>query len=135
LIKGQQLKKSKLIEILNKIPGNPEIKLWNGLTNDWMDIEPELVPTRLVKMTNNFYLETQRLALASRDPNYQMPAEQLAVLTKRYEQSHENKWEVNGFITREDVKEGRYAAKTVYVINAQLRDRSTTYDRYVSISY
>jgi hypothetical protein len=33
------MKKSKLIEMLNRLEGDPEIKLWNGMVGDWMDMD------------------------------------------------------------------------------------------------
>lgn len=32
------MRKSKLIELLTAMPGNPEILVWNGLTEDWMKV-------------------------------------------------------------------------------------------------
>jgi len=33
------MKKNQLIEQLQKIKGNPEIKMWNGYVDDWMNIQ------------------------------------------------------------------------------------------------
>jgi hypothetical protein len=41
------MKKNQLIEQLQKIKGNPDIKMWNGLVEDWMNIE--IVECELVK--------------------------------------------------------------------------------------
>lgn len=46
------MKKNKLIEALQKIKGNPEVKLWNGMVEDWMDIS--LVESELVKESKEF---------------------------------------------------------------------------------
>ncbi len=32
------MRKSKLIELLMAMPGNPEVFIWNGLVDDWMRI-------------------------------------------------------------------------------------------------
>ena len=36
------MKKNKLIELLNKIPGNPDIVFWNGFVADWQDFDSDL---------------------------------------------------------------------------------------------
>jgi len=32
------MKKSKLIEMLNSLPGDPDVLLWNGWVDDWQDL-------------------------------------------------------------------------------------------------
>lgn len=34
------MRKSKLIALLNAVKGNPEVYLWNGFVEDFVDIEP-----------------------------------------------------------------------------------------------
>jgi hypothetical protein len=55
------MKKSKLIAMLNALPGDPDIKLWNGMVGDWMEIDPNLVPQELVRMNLDYWLESCRL--------------------------------------------------------------------------
>lgn len=43
------MKKSKLIELLSQIEGDPEIKMWNGFVGDWADIDPKFVEQELFK--------------------------------------------------------------------------------------
>lgn len=43
------MRKNQLIELLNKIPGNPEVVLWNGLVDDYHHIDKEPVQLTLVK--------------------------------------------------------------------------------------
>jgi hypothetical protein len=43
------MKKKKLIELLEKIPGNPNIVVWNGFVGDYMDISDKYVETYMVK--------------------------------------------------------------------------------------
>ena len=43
------MKKDKLIGLLQKIEGNPDIYLWNGFVGDWADIDPNFVNQLLVK--------------------------------------------------------------------------------------
>ena len=47
------MRKDKLIKLLQDIPGNPDVVIWNGLVGDWMDVG-ELVPTQLVKESREF---------------------------------------------------------------------------------
>jgi len=37
------MKKSALIALLNTVKGNPEIKIYNGFVDDWMNISPEIM--------------------------------------------------------------------------------------------
>lgn len=43
------MKKNKLIALLKAIEGNPEIYLWNGYTEDWMDVDKEFIHCTFVK--------------------------------------------------------------------------------------
>ena len=130
------MKKSQLIEMLNKIEGDPEIKLWNGMVGDWMDISPTLVPSDLVKMNLAYWLESCRLqdCIDLKNWDYQMPAEEIAELTKRHKRGDVNKWELNEYVTLEDIKAKRYALKHIYFLNAKIKGEKT-YDRFGDISY
>jgi hypothetical protein len=128
------MKKSKLIEMLNAIPGNPDIKLWNGMVGDWMEIDPKLIEQVLVKQTLEHWLEMCRYQdrRDKKDPDYQMPPEEIAELTKRYSKLHQ--WEMNPFVTLEDVENKRYRAKNVLIMQAKSRGVKT-FDRMGDISY
>ena len=130
------MKKSKLIELLNAIPGNPEIKLWNGMVGDWMDISPTIVPSDLVKMNLAYWLESCRLQDCADLKNweYQMPAEEVKKLTARHKRGDVNKWEMNPYVTLEDIKNKNYSMKTVYILNAKVKGEKT-FDRFGDISY
>ena len=128
------MKKSKLIEMLSKIKGDTEIKLWNGMVCDWMDISKELVPSDLVKQTLAHWLEMCRVeeCKARRDWDYQMPAEEVARLKKDYNKV--NPWELNPYVTLEDVQEKRYSLKNIYILNAKTKG-VTSFDRLGDVSY
>jgi hypothetical protein len=128
------MKKSKLIEMLNRLEGDPEIKLWNGMVGDWMDISKELVPSDLVKQSLEHWLEMCRVQECRhrRDWDYQLPAEEVAQLKKDYNKV--NTWELNPFVTLEDVKEKRYKLKNIYILNAK-RKGVTDFDRVGDIDY
>ena len=128
------MKKSKLIALLNALPGDPDIKLWNGMVGDWMEIDSTLVAQSLVKQTLEHWLEMCRLENC-RDHNdwdYQMPAEEVARLTKSYSKLH--KWEMNPYITLEDVKAKRYSTKKVFIMQSK-RKGVKTFDRFGDIEY
>ena len=128
------MKKSKLIALLNTLEGDPEIKLWNGMVGDWMDISNELAPSDIVKETLEHWLEMCRLQDCQdrKDWDYQMPAEEIAVLTKNYSKVH--KWELNPYVTLEDVKAKRYKLKKIYILQAKVKG-VTSWDRQGNISY
>lgn len=113
------MKKDKLIAMLQEIKGNPDILLWNGLVGDWMDIG-RVVPHDLVKMSLPYYLEGCRLqdCCDKEDWSYQLPAEEVADLTKRWRKFP---WEFNQYVTEEDIKQGKYKAKNIHLIEAKLR--------------
>lgn len=46
------MKKNKLIQILQNMKGNPDIKVWNGYAGDWQDFD--LVEQELVKESEEF---------------------------------------------------------------------------------
>lgn len=115
------MKKSKLIAMLNALPGDPEIKLWNGFAQDWVDIDTKLVSIDLVRMNLAYWLESCRLqdCLDRMDWDYQMPAEEVAQLTKNY--AKVCKWEDNQYVTQEDIDAKRYAVKTVRLMQAKVK--------------
>lgn len=128
------MKKSKLIELLNSLKGDPEIKLWNGMVEDWMDIKPELIESDLVKMTEKYWLESCRLesCIDRKDWDYQLPPKELAELKKNYNKVC--KWELNPFIYLDDVKEKRYDIKNIYILTAKVKGIKS-YDRVGTLSY
>lgn len=128
------MKKSKLIELLTSIEGNPEIKLWNGLVDDWVDLRPEIVTIDLVKQTQEHWLEMIRIEACrdSRDWDYQLPAEEVARLKKEYNKVCQ--WEDNSYVTEEDITAGRYKVKAVKILQAKPKG-AQSWDRMGTISY
>lgn len=128
------MRKSKLLELLNSIEGNPDIKLWNGYVEDWVDIDNKLVPTQLTRMTLAHWLESCRWETC-RDLNdwgYQLPAEEVVKLTKAH--SRVCKWEVNPYVTQENINAKWYEVKTVQIMQAKSKGEKT-FDRAGDISY
>ena len=128
------MKKSKLIEMLNQVSDDAEIKLWNGFVCDWVDLKTELVPVMLFKMTESYYIEVvrQERAIYNKDWDYKLSIEEVANLKKLYKKVC--KWEEHQFVIDDDVHEGRYKAKVVYMLQAKTKG-VTTWDRGGDISY
>lgn len=128
------MKKSKLIKLLNELDGDPDILLWNGHVGDWMDIKSELVETELVRETFQGYLtalQNERIC-RMRDFEYTIPETEIPELKKQF-QSFAS-WELNNYITDEDIKERRYKLKKVRMLEPKLRNRDSDH-RGFSISY
>ena len=128
------MKKSKLIALLNSIPGDPDVKLGNGFAGDWVDIENKLYPLELVKKTESYHLEMIRIdeCVARQDWQYQLPEERIANIKRHYKNACE--WEMNECVTDKDITEGRYKAKTVYVLQSKEKG-VTTWDFRGTIKY
>jgi hypothetical protein len=127
------LRKNDLIKQLETLPGNPEIKLWNGMVGDWMDIEG-LIAGDLFKETEDHYLEMCRLEKCRDHLNftYQLTEEE----TAKYKGWHKknSSWQHNEFVTQEDLDSKRYTNKSIYYIDAKLRGEQFI-DRQGSMSY
>jgi hypothetical protein len=128
------MKKSKLIALLNALPGNPDIKLWNGMVGDWMEIDPKLIRQDLVKQSLEHWLEMCRLQDCQdrKDWDYQMPAEEVARLTKNYNKV--NQWEMNPYVKLDQVKNKQYKMKPILIMQAKPRGVKT-WDRLGNIEY
>ena len=120
------MKKNKLIEILNKIEGNPDILLYNGFVDDWMDIEVEIESHVLVKETVEFWLN--RYIYDYVDRHKEQPSEKLKEewlkeikLKRRY-----SEWEFPNAYVQEQEFERWYGKryKKVILINAKLRGKN-----------
>lgn len=128
------MKKDKLIKLLEALPGNPDIVLWNGMVGDWMDVAPALVEASLVKMSFEAYVRHVEFE-HKRDRNdfdFKLSPEQIEELKKSYRKHYQ--WECNEFVTAKDVKNGTYTKKRVWYINAKRRGVST-WDRLGDIEY
>lgn len=129
------MKKSKLIELLNNIDGDPEIKLWNGYVGDYMDLG-DVIPSDIVKMRFEFFLEMCRLEhcmdTGADRKTYTFTHDEIVELRKNYKDNYE--WEHNEYVTEEDIKAKKYSRKRVMILNAKTRGK-TTFDRIGQLSY
>lgn len=128
------MKKNDVIAMLQKLEGNPEIVLWNGLVGDYQHIDNKPVQGVLVKQTLVHYLEMCRLqdCRDRNDMDYQMPAEEIAELKQMYKKVC--KWEENQYVTLEDIKAKRYSMKKVFYVQAMKRNERF-HDRLGSVDY
>lgn len=120
------MRKEKLIELLQNIPGNPNILLWNGFVNDWTDIDKELVPVQMGKETVEFLYNAilrEKLELGV------APSEELSKLAMaRAKELHKKRPSdvLNPYVDDEDVKKWYgNSVRTAYFINAKSRNKST----------
>jgi hypothetical protein len=129
------MKKNDLIEMLSKIDGNPEIKLWNGYVGDYMDLG-EVVPSNIVKMRFEFFLEMCRLEhcmdTGADRKTYTFTHEEIVELRKNYKDNYG--WEFNEYVTEEDIKSKKYSSKTIMILNAKTRGKKT-FDRIGVLEY
>ena len=128
------MRKNDLIKMLQELEGNPEVMLWNGYVGDYMHISPRLIEGDLVKQTYEHYekmVEFEKKRDAN-DWNVKLTIEEIAELKETYKRVA--KWEVNEFVTREDLREKRWKAKRVVYVNAKPRGE-THYDRLGPVSY
>ena len=127
------MKKSKLIELLNNIKGNPDIIFYNGFVEDWQDLSSQLVESRLVKRSLSnwiYYIELEE-QVRRKDFNHKLSEERVKELTSLYK---EVEWEENHRISDEAVKRGDYKSKRVYYLQSKIRGVST-FDRMGNINY
>jgi hypothetical protein len=130
------MRKNQLIEQLQKIKGNPEIKMWNGFVEDWTNIE--LVECELVKRCKEYIRWGIEEEWKQENRSWEIPADvqqHLDDLIK--EQVKEEEWDFpNQFIKTEEESKRWYSKnrKKFVMIDAKKRNKST-YDRLGAIHY
>lgn len=128
------MKKSKLIALLNSIEGDPDIVFWNGFVGDYQDISPKLIGGELVKRTLSDYLQHVEFDRARRAGNWELKLtpEEITECKKLYKQNFS--WEINGYVTKEDIVLKRYTVKNVLFLQPKQRGVET-FDRMGTIRY
>jgi hypothetical protein len=130
------MKKNQLIEQLQKIKGNPEIKMWNGYVEDWMNIQ--LCEQEFVKESEDFIRWSIEMAWKERNQKWEIPEEaQIQIEEVIKERLKDRQWELpNQYLqTKED--EDRWYGKNkkkFVLINGKTRGKSIE-DRLGEISY
>lgn len=128
------MKKDKLIEMLSKIEGNPDILLWNGYVGDYQDISTKVTETSLVKMTFESYLKLVEYEerRERNDFTYALTEEQKTNTKKCYNENTE--WEFNQWVKQEHIEKKMYKEKTVYLMQPKLRGKNDMH-RASSLEY
>ena len=76
------MRKNKLIDILNQIDGNPDILLYNGFVDDFMDFNIRTEPYVLVKHTREFFYNNLCYTFQTRNSRLPREAETQVFLNK-----------------------------------------------------
>lgn len=142
------MKKNKLIELLQSIDGNPDIYLWNGYVDDYVEIDPRFVESILVKhnkahiydMIKHEYIRDKKewSGLDYADRLSLFDDEDKQTVDRIFERSwktHYNTWEEpNRYVRSEDFKRWYSSKKTVYFINAKTKGKTYS-DRIGEMKY
>ena len=123
------MKKSKLIEMLSEIEGDPDILFWNGYVSDWTDIHPKISMNTLTKMSFKHYcniIKMERIYSQGQPTDYNIPEDEISVLKEKYKKLFV--WEDNQSITSDDINNKRYREKQVFYMQPKLRGK-TDYQR------
>jgi hypothetical protein len=132
------LKKDKLIALLQQIDGNPDIYLWNGFVDDWVDIEPSLVKTEFVKHSKAHVAGLIRFQYMQQVGTFELTEQQEVKVSAIVENSynkHYKAWDLpNRFVSDEQFKQWYDKKKVVYLMNT--KTKGVTYsDRIGDMSY
>ena len=132
------MKKSKLIELLQDIEGDPDIKLWNGFVGDWADIDPKFVEQELVKESwqhkyNCLVWEWQRDNNTFNPPPVGIDNELREYAKQQFKQQQ---WELpNPWVESKDYNEW-YGKQKKRIVILNHKERGKTHsDRVGSMSY
>lgn len=127
------MRKDQLIKLLQEIKGNPEVVLWNGYVGDYMHID-NLVKSDLVKITKAEWVKTVLFEemRSRKDWNYRLPQSEVKELERRHRTELE--YQIDEYITEEDIKQKKYKRKSVVFIQPKKRGVKT-FDRIGSIEY
>ena len=126
MVRAFGMKKNKLIELLQAIPGNPDVVLYNGLVQDWQGIEPpiqeRIYRTNRETIARDVLLERVRDGLAQFSDT--IPQEEVKQIQRNLP------WKLwNPYL-----KEEFYDSKPVIILEAKARGEKT-WDRMGTIEY
>jgi hypothetical protein len=132
------MKKYKLINLIQQIEGNPDIFLWNGMVEDWMEIDPTLVELEMVKQRKEHVAKHIRFQYQKDNDAFYLTPEQEINLSKIIEESykkHYSQWELpNRYVEPQEFKEWYGKSKKVIIINAKTKGKKS-FDRFGEVSY
>ncbi len=132
------MKKDKLIALLQQIDGNPDIYLWNGFVDDWVDIEPNLVKTEFVKHSKSHVAGLIRFQYMQQVGTFELTEQQeveVSVIVENSYNKHYKAWDLpNRFVSDEQFKQWYDKKKVVYLMNT--KTKGVTYsDRIGDMRY
>lgn len=121
------MKKNDLIKMLQDVQGNPDVKIWNGLVGDFVNVS-SIQLDFIFKYTREFY--KKRVEMEDKRDGTETSEEELS---KYYSQIP---FEYNPFISEEDCKgsNAMYKRKTVLIIVPKIENK-TSEDRLGVINY
>lgn len=133
------MKKSELIKLLETIDGNPEIVLWNGYVEDYMNISNKVTKLTLVKETVEFIKENLIAEWCSRHQTWDVPNEVHEHMSEVARRLHkERTWDQPNCFVQDEEFEKWYGKKklTKYVLSPTLRGKTSFgSDRNSDIKY
>ena len=131
-ISGLLMTKNQLLDLLNAIPGDPEIVVWNGYVGDWMSLEDTLTESALVRETPEFVKSSLIAEAWSHD---HLPAS--SVTDEDVESAMEYRhWELpNPHVKPADLEKWYGTERQPIVILNPKPRGITTFDRIGDISY
>lgn len=122
------MRKNDLIKMLQDIEGNPEIVIWNGYVDDYMNIKKQTFKITLVKETEDFIFNGLKGEWSHMNKSWDIPEEVLEKLRERAKKIHKNRQYdfENPYVTEEEY-ERWYGKKklTKYVITPKLRGKTS----------
>ena len=126
------MRKNELIELLQSVKGNPEIMVWNGFVEDFQPLAKTLNTAQLQKLTLQGYKERVNWQM-QKEGNQPFADDKVNEL---YKANRIGEWEYFAYYppSDEDIKDGFYRSKTVYVLEPKLTGKKST-DRLGSIDY
>lgn len=127
------MRKNDLIKMLENIKGNPEVMLWNGFVKDCTSVSKNIIPFDLVKMNKDYFLKTCELEeqINRKDWDYSLSDDKVKDCINSYK---DYTWEVNQYVTEQDIQEKRYNKKTVILLQAKIEGKKY-YDRLGTMEY
>lgn len=130
------MKKNTLIKLLEQIEGNPDILLYNGFVDDFMDFEVSNEPYVLVKHSVDFIHNRLRYDFHERNKKLPSDADNQQLRAQAETLAKTETWEFpNEFVTQDDAKQWYGTRmKKVFMIEAKRRNK-TCYDRAGGLEY
>ncbi|MCV8616506.1 hypothetical protein ODU52_09670 [Escherichia coli] len=122
------MKKNDLIKMLQEIDGNPEIVIWNGYVDDYMNIEKGLTKITLVKETEQFLQGALEHEWCERNNTFDIPEDQRTKIAERAKELHKKREYdfQNPYVTEDEFNRWYGKKKLIkYVLSPKLRGKTS----------